>query len=240
MPDVYSESHCNSNIWYQYGKKLKEVSSDGKVANVTFEDGTSASGDLVIGAEGAHSVVREALLGPEKAANTPSPLISTFTIAKLPADAVKKFEELAHRLMVVFHPDGYFMWVGRKYQEHHSAVCVVLTSSDQDHDTHADGDPEFMMAMSWTQESPDYDPTNLKGDQILADAKKRVEIFGERLKFMWQSIPDDTRCWHSRLSYWLPEPWDNKNGTLTLGGGKQRSVSTNVQTLANLVSRRRA
>ena len=87
------------------------------MATVSFEDGTSASGELVIGAEGAHSVVREALLGSDKSGNTPSPLVSTFTIAKLPPEAVKKFEEMAYRLMVVFHPDGYFMWIGRKIQD---------------------------------------------------------------------------------------------------------------------------
>ena len=88
------------------------------------------------------------------------------------------------------------------------------------------------------QESPDYDPASLKGEQILADSKNRVEVFGERLKFIWQSIPNDTRCWHSRLSYWLPEPWDNKNGPLTLGGGELRSTDLNLQTRTNCVSRR--
>lgn len=185
-----------------YGKKLKSVSSDGKLATATFEDGTKATGDLLIGTEGAHSVVREYLVGPEKANLNMSPLVASVTMAKLPVEAALKFQEMTRRLMVIFHPDGYFNWIGL-----HDA-----------HDDSQPGDWTFMMIMTWIPTDPNYDTRALQGDKILADMKQRAEVFGDRIKFMWQSIPEGTPCWHNRLSYWVPEPWDNHNGTITIAG----------------------
>ena len=93
------------------------VISDETVASAEFEDGTSATGDLLIGAEGAHSLVREYLLGAEKAALQPSPIAGTCTIVQLPAEAVHKFRQYApeHRMIIGFHPHGEFCWVGGDY-----------------------------------------------------------------------------------------------------------------------------
>lgn len=53
----------------RYGKRVTSISSDGKVATASFEDGATEFGDLLIGCDSAHSVVREVLLGPEKVRN---------------------------------------------------------------------------------------------------------------------------------------------------------------------------
>lgn len=45
------------------GKRLVELEDDGRQVTAWFEDGSSASGDLLIGADGAHSVVRGYVLG---------------------------------------------------------------------------------------------------------------------------------------------------------------------------------
>ncbi|RMA59932.1 salicylate hydroxylase [Acidovorax sp. 100] len=45
------------------GKRIKNVSHDADVAQLEFEDGTSASGDLVVGADGVHSVIRSQIFG---------------------------------------------------------------------------------------------------------------------------------------------------------------------------------
>lgn len=46
--------------------KLAGIDQRGGAVRMTFTDGTTAEADAVIGADGVHSVVREALLGPEK------------------------------------------------------------------------------------------------------------------------------------------------------------------------------
>jgi 2-polyprenyl-6-methoxyphenol hydroxylase-like FAD-dependent oxidoreductase len=98
----------------QYGKHLDHIESDGKVATAIFEDGTREVGNLLIGAEGAHSKVRSFLLGSERSALQMSSIISSATITKLPAEAALRFSDMHPRFMILLHPNGYFAWIGGK------------------------------------------------------------------------------------------------------------------------------
>jgi 2-polyprenyl-6-methoxyphenol hydroxylase-like FAD-dependent oxidoreductase len=49
---------------YRFGSEAVAVEQDGSTATVRFADGTSASGDLVIAADGIHSVVRDGFNDP--------------------------------------------------------------------------------------------------------------------------------------------------------------------------------
>jgi 2-polyprenyl-6-methoxyphenol hydroxylase-like FAD-dependent oxidoreductase len=98
----------------QYGKRLTTIDSDGKTVTVTFEDGSQEIGNLLIGTDGAHSRVREYLLGKEKAALISSPIVASATISRLPEQVVGTLRELHPRYCIAFHPDGYFNWVGSK------------------------------------------------------------------------------------------------------------------------------
>lgn len=47
---------------YRLGKKLRRIEQDAESVTATFEDGTSARGDLLVGADGIRSTVREQFL----------------------------------------------------------------------------------------------------------------------------------------------------------------------------------
>jgi len=94
------------------------VQSDGNSATAYFEDGASDSADFLVGAEGAHSKVREYLLG-NMARLEPSPLAASVTMAKLPSDATKEFTKLHPRSTISFHPNGYFLWLGGEPPSQH-------------------------------------------------------------------------------------------------------------------------
>ena len=49
----------------QFGKQLVDLDQDGSSAKMKFADGSSASADILIGADGVFSKVRERLMGPE-------------------------------------------------------------------------------------------------------------------------------------------------------------------------------
>lgn len=188
----------------KWGKRLTHVDSDGDIVTVTFDDGTHESGVLLIGAEGAHSRVREYLFGKEKAALLPTKVVSMIATPRLPADQAKSVRELHPRYCPFFHPNGHFAWVGI-------------------HDeTGEPGDWEFLQVMTWL--SDENEPL-YKGDAILAEFKRRAAAFAEPFRSTFTSLPDDTKIWHSRLSYWETQPWDNHNGTVTLAGDSAHSMT---------------
>src|SRR5207237_9614213 len=47
------------------GKKLVGLDERGSRVTLTFEDGDRAEADLVIGADGVHSIVRDIIVGPD-------------------------------------------------------------------------------------------------------------------------------------------------------------------------------
>lgn len=78
-------------------------------------------------------------------------------------------------------------------------------------------DPEswiFHMAMAWMGESDN----TMSYPERLAMIKKRAEGLGEpaRSAFLW--MPDDTEVHKADISYWVSQPWDNRDGRLTLVG----------------------
>jgi salicylate hydroxylase/6-hydroxynicotinate 3-monooxygenase len=49
-----------------HGKKLARITEHGQRATLAFADGSAADADLVIGADGAHSLARDYVVGPEQ------------------------------------------------------------------------------------------------------------------------------------------------------------------------------
>lgn len=77
------------------------------MVTATFMDGTVEMGNLLIGAEGAHSPTREFLVGAERAALIQSPIVGTICMTKLPAESSLKLKEIHDRFILSFHPKGY-------------------------------------------------------------------------------------------------------------------------------------
>jgi 2-polyprenyl-6-methoxyphenol hydroxylase-like FAD-dependent oxidoreductase len=79
---------------------------------ITFEDGSKETGNLLVGCEGAHSLTREYLLGPEEAALLPAPVVASITITKMSAQASIDLRKLNTNHTISFHPNGTFTWMG--------------------------------------------------------------------------------------------------------------------------------
>lgn len=71
-------------------------------------------------------------MGPEKAALKPSPVVSSIATPRLPVDVASAVRKLHPRYCAVFHPDGYFCWVGSMYLYHgnlrHKFMLIVFSS----------------------------------------------------------------------------------------------------------------
>ena len=80
-----------------------------------------------------------------------------------------------------------------------------------------------MLFITWNQDV--QEPLSLKGTEIIKDLKRRAVHFAEPFKSIYQSVPDDTPTWHSRLSSWSPIPWDNRGGRVTLAGDSAHAMT---------------
>lgn len=96
------------NLNIEYNKHLSSVSTDevAGTVQVTFTDGTSATGNHLIGADGSHSVVRNFLLGPSLAAPQTTDLtLINFSGAKYTAEQALAARVYNPIVKLCFHPD---------------------------------------------------------------------------------------------------------------------------------------
>ncbi len=97
----------------QYGKQFKgaSVGEDGKV-HVEFTDGSTVTGDALVGCDGAKSKVRESIVGAEAAQLTDSH-VSMFNFPhKLDAELSKKIRDQNQLFITSIHPDhGTMFWL---------------------------------------------------------------------------------------------------------------------------------
>lgn len=96
------------NLNIEYDKRLSSVSTDkaAGTVNVTFTDGTSATGNHLVGADGSHSMVREFLLGPALAApQTTGLTLINFSGAKYTAEQALAARAINPTTKLCYHPD---------------------------------------------------------------------------------------------------------------------------------------
>ncbi|PKK43459.1 hypothetical protein CI102_11825 [Trichoderma harzianum] len=90
-------NHLATNIPIQWGKRVQRIEHDDQGVAVYFEDGTSAKGDILVGADGVKSVVRQQLL--QKSHDEVLKIIPLAAIVgelKLSGEAFKRQLQLSH------------------------------------------------------------------------------------------------------------------------------------------------
>ncbi|KAI0419884.1 FAD/NAD(P)-binding domain-containing protein [Xylaria grammica] len=91
-----------TNIPIRLGKKLQNVEEGANAVTVYFEDGTSASGDLLVGADGVNSKVREHMLGrPNSEVLNPIKYACIWGETTLSGEAMERQLSLGHSAYAV-------------------------------------------------------------------------------------------------------------------------------------------
>jgi len=203
VPRSKMRALCGEGIDVQYGKTLVDVAfnESGKGIVATFADGSVVPATMILGADGPRSKVREFAMGSaEKAAVTRFPIFHTnMTVSYNDADKAR--------------------YVRKKYPTSFLALSKKSIHAFQSISSMPDGPdhPEswiFHMAMAWLGE---VDNT-LGYKERLALIKDRAKDLGEpaRSSFMW--IPEETEVHKADISYWVTQPWNNRDGRMTLLG----------------------
>lgn len=189
---------CAENIDVQYNKKLTDVSysDDGSSVTAVFEDGSKATGTMIVGTDGAQSAVRYSVFGPEGGAPHRVPY-SAVNLHVCYNDAEKaKFVRQCHPIMTMgIHPDGYWLW-----------ISIQEVPDPKDPATWV-----FQLQSTWKA---------IEGEDVanLASLKRRAATYGEPFRSANLWIPDGTPIYENKLSYWVPDPWDTQKGRVLLAG----------------------
>lgn len=106
-------AHCATSIAVAYDKSLSHITyPSAATVTATFADGSSATGTLLIGADGAQSGARTQLFGAERGRAASVPFRAVNLHVRYGDAAKAAFVRGLHPVMAMgIHPDGYWLWI---------------------------------------------------------------------------------------------------------------------------------
>lgn len=183
----------------KYGKKLVDITTTGDVVTAHFEDGTSESGAVIIGADGGSSKVRQWLLGDLSTQEVLPYAFMNFSFS-LPADKAKWLDHVMNpNVDVATHPKN--MYLG----------LFLLDKPDLEK-------PEtwiFYLLVTWPISTKEDEENT---DNRLERLRAHMDGWADPFMSVVKSLPDDVVIKPDQLRIWHPKPWDNHGGRVTLAG----------------------
>lgn len=106
-------AHCATGIAVAYNKSLSHITYPSPATvTATFADGSTATGTLLIGADGAQSGARTQLFGAERGRAASVPFRAVNLHVRYGDAAKAAFVRGLHPIMAMgIHPDGYWLWI---------------------------------------------------------------------------------------------------------------------------------
>ncbi|KAG5974975.1 hypothetical protein E4U55_007914 [Claviceps digitariae] len=181
----------------RWNKNATAVLSTDYCVRVCFEDGDVFDAEYLLGADGCSSKIRQLLLGFETARPCPSGYLFATGITKY-ADARKT------DAIIEAHPVASIM-MGT---ESVGAVGVMSTTDPRDKSTWT-----TFWTKLWRGES-----LNLTGKDALTYIESNTPPLRDVFQSAIEWTPRDSNVYINEMKYWIPTPWDNLGGRVTLAG----------------------
>ncbi|KAF3042653.1 hypothetical protein E8E12_005228 [Didymella heteroderae] len=206
MRNLFSEG-----IDVQYGKCVVRAyviedssSHDNGRVKVEFEDGHYAVGDLVVGADGAKSRLREAIVGVDDAALTTVPVNLINFSYKFDAELALRIRNHNKIFINSIHPDhGTMYW-----------LSIMDVPDPEKPETWS-----FQVMQSWNDKFTPSPADLTTNEGRFKFFKARSEEYAEPWRSVGRAVKDGTTVPVDRLTYWeKSKKWDNRGGRMTLCG----------------------
>ena len=207
----------------QWNKSLTGFETSPSDVVAKFEDGTTAKGKLLIGADGATSKLRRVIC-PETGSLNQLALRFLGATVQLSPSEIAPLRALDPLLFQGCHPDtGTYLW---------------FSTLDTPEVNGSKGVNEYYSAqlnISWPVLTPEDEvpPTN---DEKLAKIKTLADVFETKLKTAVQNIPNGTEVLEVKLADWPCLEWPNSEGKVTLIGDAAHAMTMCKQCFATFTT----
>jgi 2-polyprenyl-6-methoxyphenol hydroxylase-like FAD-dependent oxidoreductase len=215
-----------TGIDIKWNKGVKTVSADegGKGATVVFEDGGEEGFDVVIGADGPRSKVREILLGEEKAKCVQSEFVCGYTSTVLGKERAELALK-AHSAWTMAYSEMGVCALGGKPPSFLTLCSSWTTELTNDILVDDAKDPDdvstwtFNITRIWRGTSP-----KIEGDDAVKIIKENTLPFCEPFHSAAEALENGSSAFVRSLTYWRPVEWPNHGGRITLAGDSAHAM----------------
>lgn len=183
-----------------------------------FEDGGSAEGRVLIGAEGSNSLTRQ-FVAPETYANHQIDVKLIGAAVDMTPDQVKPLRDIDPLLFQGCHPDtNNFLWI--------SILDTPATNGSADT---ASEHYKVQQILSWPVKTPADAVVPATSEGRAAEMARRAADFHPVLRDAVALVPADPRASANaheiKLQDWPCLPWDNHGGRVTLVGDAAHAMT---------------
>ncbi|PNY29230.1 Tetracycline resistance protein from transposon [Tolypocladium capitatum] len=200
----------------RWGKRLSDVQplADDDSVRAVFDDGTSADGRMLVGAEGSNSRTRKFLV-PDGYRNHPLPVRMVGAAIDISPEEVKPLREIDPLLFQGCHPQtGNFLW-----------VSMLETPETNKSAGTANEHYRIQVITSWLVKDASADEVPPTDVACVAEMKRRAAEFNPVLRNVVNSIPPSAAILTIAPQDWPCQPWDNRGGRVTLVGDAAHAMT---------------
>lgn len=207
----------------EYSRQLTGIGwPDEDTVQAQFSDGSSVTGNLLIGADGANSVVRRLLCPGPAGESVILPVRQLALRASYPMSKCADFQKIDPNVIMGADPEkNTFFWfsfinIPRPDSEITSADCYITMSYP------------CLDAQGNKLDEAAAPPIPATSQERLALMKRLVDGWAEPMRSIIADLPDDTHVREISIMEWLPEKgkWDTHGGRVTIAGDAAHPMSS--------------